>query len=98
VDYITKPVRPAIVRARVKTHLELKHARDQLQALASIDALTNIANRRRFDEVYDIEWRRASRGQRWLSIAMVDVDDFKAFNDAYGHLAGDQALRAIASA
>lgn len=98
VDYITKPIRPPIVRARVRTHLELKQARDQLQQLASIDALTGIANRRRFDEVYDTEWRRASRGKRWLSLAMADVDDFKNFNDAYGHLAGDQCLRAIAGA
>jgi len=97
VDYITKPIRHPILRARVRTHLELKHVRDQLQQLASVDALTGIANRRRFDELYDTEWRRASRGGRWLSFAMADVDDFKAFNDAYGHLAGDQCLRAIAS-
>lgn len=98
VDYIPKPIHPLVVRARVRTHLELKNARDQLQQLASIDALTGIANRRRFEELYDTEWRRATRGNRWLSLAMADVDDFKAFNEAYGHLASDQCLRAIAGA
>jgi diguanylate cyclase (GGDEF)-like protein len=96
VDYIAKPIRPAIIRARVRTHLELKQARDQLEQLASIDALTSIANRRGFDAALDLEWRRAIRPGRWLSIAIADVDDFKQFNDALGHLRGDACLKAIA--
>jgi diguanylate cyclase (GGDEF)-like protein len=96
VDYIAKPIRPAIIRARVRTHLELKQARDQLEQLASIDALTNIANRRGFDAALDLEWRRAIRRGRWLSIAIADVDHFKQFNDALGHLRGDACLKAIA--
>jgi len=97
VDYIAKPIRPAIIRARVRTHLELKRARDLLEQLASIDALTGIANRRGFDSAIDLEWRRAFRARRWLSLAIVDVDDFKKFNDALGHLKGDQCLRQIAT-
>jgi len=97
VDYITKPIRPAIVRARVRTHLDLKQARDLLEQLASIDALTGIANRRRLDEALDLEWRRAIRGRRWLSLAIADVDEFKRFNDTYGHVRGDERLRAIAA-
>jgi diguanylate cyclase (GGDEF)-like protein len=96
VDYITKPIHPSVVRARVKTHLELKRARDMLEQLASVDPLTGVANRRRFDTALEEEWRRTRRAGRWLSLALVDVDHFKRFNDRHGHLAGDERLRAIA--
>src|SRR5262245_12842763 len=97
VDYITKPIRPAIVRARVRTHVELKRTRDMLERLASVDSLTGVANRRRFDVALDEEWRRCQRGRSWLSLAIVDVDHFKQFNDRHGHLAGDGLLRRIAT-
>ena len=97
VDYITKPIRPAIVRARVRTHVELKRTRDMLEQLASVDSLTGVANRRRFDVALDEEWRRCQRGRSWVSLAVVDVDHFKQFNDRYGHLAGDARLRRIAA-
>ena len=96
VDYIMKPIRPPIVWARVRTHVELKRTRDLFEKLASVDPLTGVANRRRFDAALVEEWRRSSRSGRWLSLAMVDVDHFKQFNDRHGHLAGDQCLRAIA--
>jgi diguanylate cyclase (GGDEF)-like protein len=95
VDYIAKPIRPSIVRARVRTHLELKQARDTLERIASIDALTGIANRRGFDKAFDLEWRRALRRGRWLSLAIADVDNFKGFNDAFGHMKGDACLRDV---
>jgi diguanylate cyclase (GGDEF)-like protein len=98
VDYITKPIRPPVVRARVRTHLELKHARDLLEKLALVDPLTGIANRRRFDESLADEWKRAARANAWFSLAIVDVDDFKKYNDRYGHTAGDDCLRAVAGA
>jgi diguanylate cyclase (GGDEF)-like protein len=98
VDYITKPIRPPIVRARVQTHLELKHARDLLESLASIDALTGIANRRRFDATLDAEWRRCARSGSFFSLVLIDVDFFKLFNDTYGHARGDDCLRAVAQA
>jgi PleD family two-component response regulator len=97
VDYITKPIRPSIVRARVRAHVELKRTRDLLEQLASIDPLTGVANRRHFDQALEEEWRRSVRSDRWLSLALVDVDHFKRFNDSHGHLAGDERLRAIAS-
>jgi diguanylate cyclase (GGDEF)-like protein len=97
VDYITKPVRPAIVRARVRTHVELKRTRDALERLASIDPLTGVANRRRFDVALGEEWRRSQRARTWLSLAIVDVDHFKLFNDRHGHLAGDDCLKEIAA-
>jgi diguanylate cyclase (GGDEF)-like protein len=96
VDYIMKPIRPSIVRARVRTHVELKRTRDLFEKLASVDPLTGVANRRRFDTTMSQEWRRSARGGRWLSLALVDVDHFKELNDRYGHLVGDQCLRAIA--
>jgi diguanylate cyclase (GGDEF)-like protein len=98
VDYITKPVSAAIVRARVRTHIELKEARDRLEQLASADGLTGVANRRRFDAGYEHEWRRAARSGHWLSLALLDVDYFKRFNDRYGHARGDECLRLVAAA
>jgi diguanylate cyclase (GGDEF)-like protein len=96
VDYITKPIHPSVVKARVRTHLELKRSRDLLEQLASVDPLTGVANRRRFDDALAEEWRRTRRAGRWLSIAIADVDHFKQFNDKHGHLAGDARLRTIA--
>jgi diguanylate cyclase (GGDEF)-like protein len=98
VDYITKPISPPVVRARVRTHLELKEARDLLEQLASVDALTGIANRRRFDLCLDQEWRRAVRGRHWLSLVLLDVDYFKKYNDRYGHARGDECLASLAQA
>jgi diguanylate cyclase (GGDEF)-like protein len=98
VDYITKPISPPTVRARVKTHLQLKATRDLLEEMALIDGLTEIANRRRFDETLNREWKRALRSQHPLSLIILDVDFFKHFNDTYGHANGDDCLRGIASA
>ena len=96
IDYLTKPIRPAIVRARVRNHLELKRYRDSLENLSSTDGLTGIANRRRFDEFLAREWQRARRSQTPLSLILMDVDLFKDYNDHYGHLAGDDCLRHLA--
>lgn len=98
VDYIVKPINPAIVRARVRTHLELKAARDLLERMATQDALTGIANRRRFDEAAGEEWRRSMRFSQVLTLAFADIDHFKAFNDRHGHAGGDACLRLVAEA
>ncbi len=98
IDYVTKPVRPPIVRARVKNHLELKRSRDLLEQLANLDGLTGIANRRKFDERVQAEWRRAQRNRTGIALIMSDIDFFKQFNDTYGHAAGDDCLRRIAAA
>lgn len=96
IDYLTKPVRPAIVRARVRNHLELLDYRDFLEELSGTDGLTGIANRLRFDEFLMREWRRALRNRMPLSLILLDIDLFRAFNDHYGHLAGDDCLRQVA--
>jgi diguanylate cyclase (GGDEF)-like protein len=98
VDYITKPFRTPIVKARIKTHIQLKHKSDLLEQLALIDALTNLPNRRRFEQILKREWGRSRRSQSPLSIVMLDIDHFKEFNDHYGHLAGDGCLNRVAQA
>lgn len=97
VEYITKPFNPMIVKARVKTHAELKKLRDMLENNAYLDGLTMIANRRKFDEFYDIYWNVAKRKSEAISIIMIDVDYFKLYNDHYGHLQGDECLKNIAN-
>lgn len=96
IDFITKPISPPIVKARVRNHILLKRQADLLRQLSFLDGLTGIANRRRFDEVLAREWRRCGRSRAPLSAIMIDVDHFKAYNDLCGHHAGDTCLRAIA--
>ena len=96
VDFISKPVNPAVVRARVKTHLTLKFQSDLLRNLVFLDGLSGVYNRRYFDQQLGVEWARAARNNTPLSVIMVDVDHFKLFNDRYGHQAGDDCLRQIA--
>ena len=74
---------------------ELRSANRHLEALASIDSLSGLANRRSFDARLDAEWRRAANLRRPISLMMIDVDHFKLFNDNYGHLEGDSCLRII---
>lgn len=96
-DVIAKPINPALVRARVKTQLTLQFQSDLLRKLVFLDGLSGVYNRRYFDQQLPIEWARASRNNSHLSLLMVDVDFFKHYNDRYGHQAGDDCLRRIAS-
>ncbi len=96
VDFISKPLNSAVVRARVRTHLTLKHQADLLRSMAFVDGLTGIANRRQFDDALQREWRAGRRAGTSLALVMIDVDHFKLFNDTYGHQAGDACLQAIA--
>lgn len=98
VDFISKPVNPAVVRARVKTHLTLKFQSDLLRQLVFLDGLTGVFNRRYFDQQLAKEWARATRNESALSVILVDVDFFKHFNDLYGHQCGDDCLKSIALA
>lgn len=98
VDYITKPFHPPMVKARVKLQLNLKRKRDLLEQLAFMDGLTEIPNRRRFDETLEAEWNRALRSGNPLSLLLMDVDHFKLYNDTHGHGSGDECLRLVAGA
>ncbi|WP_017300742.1 diguanylate cyclase domain-containing protein [Nodosilinea nodulosa] len=75
---------------------QLQAANDELQRLAHLDGLTQIANRREFDRYLAQEWQRLQREHGSLALILTDVDNFKGYNDAYGHLAGDDCLRSIA--
>ena len=97
VDFISKPLTPAVLRARVKTQLTLKLQADLLRKLVFLDGLTGVFNRRYFDQQLAIEVARCARAQSALAVIMVDVDYFKRFNDRYGHQAGDDCLRQVAS-
>lgn len=97
-DYITKPFRLPAVLARIKTQLDLKRKYDLLETLAALDGLTEIPNRRRFDDALEHEWRRIQRTGRPLTVIMMDIDFFKNYNDQYGHMAGDECLRLVALA
>lgn len=77
---------------------ESRAERDGLRQAASIDALTGLANRRTLDETLAREWQRCARSQEPLSVVLMDIDHFKAYNDRYGHLAGDECLRQVAQA
>jgi diguanylate cyclase (GGDEF)-like protein len=98
VDYVAKPFSPIVIQARVRTHLELKKYRDFLENTSYCDGLTTIANRRRFDEYLGSTWCMSVRESLPLSLIMIDIDNFKQFNDHYGHQEGDTCLIRIAEA
>jgi len=79
-----------------RKNTELEALNQQLRSLALVDGLTGVANRRRFDEVIDNEWRRCRRDAVPLALLMIDIDHFKTFNDRFGHQAGDECLKQVA--
>ena len=111
-DYLVKPVSPVVLSAKIRAlqrldqmrgklvdvSKELSAANQRLETLANQDALTGIANRRAFDSLIDRELARALRSREPLSVALCDVDHFKAYNDRYGHPAGDECLRKVGAA
>lgn len=96
VDYIVKPFQPIIVQARVNTHIKLFNYRKQVEYQSKIDQLTGVPNRRQHDEYSIIKWKEAVRLQVPFSVCMFDIDRFKAFNDTFGHPAGDKVITAVA--
>lgn len=96
VDYITKPFWLEMVIARVNVHVRLKVKSEMLEKLAFLDGLADIPNRRGLEKGLIKEWGRAKRSGTPLSALMIDIDHFKAFNDQYGHGAGDACLRRVA--
>jgi diguanylate cyclase (GGDEF) domain len=96
VDYIAKPFKDFLVKARVQTHMQVVDHIRTLERLCLVDALTGIPNRRQFDAQIVKEWKRAKREVRPVSLLMLDIDKFKNYNDTYGHLQGDVLLRAVA--
>jgi diguanylate cyclase (GGDEF)-like protein len=104
VDYITLPIQVDEVLARIETHLrvinlqkQLELANKRLHKLCITDELTQIPNRRQFDGYLEQEWLRAIREHRPIALVLVDIDLFKQYNDTYGHQAGDDCLKLVAS-
>lgn len=95
-DYILKPLKPRVVAARVQTHLDYHLAIRLLEKLAHTDSMTGLANRRTFDERLIVELKRGRREQEPLTVVIIDIDEFKKFNDHFGHIEGDECIKSIA--
>jgi len=102
-DYVTKPVHALELLARVKTHLSLRQSQkdlrmayQQIEQLALLDPLTEVANRRALGHYAETEFKRADRYGAVFAVMMVDLDHFKTVNDTYGHQTGDECLKLIA--
>ena len=98
IDYITKPFNKTITKLRLKNYLELKMKNDMLEKLSMYDGLTNIRNRRFFDETFEKTFNEIKRDKKSLAVLMIDIDFFKPYNDNYGHGQGDETLRKVAKA
>ncbi|NIA05802.1 MAG: diguanylate cyclase [Proteobacteria bacterium] len=94
--YINQKQRDEAFRALEESQLRLAEANKILKKLSSMDGLTGVPNRRRFDEVLKQEWLRAIRHSTSISLIMIDIDFFKLFNDTYGHQGGDDCLKQVA--
>jgi diguanylate cyclase (GGDEF)-like protein len=95
-DYLGMDVDIEVFAYRIRRQLMQKQRLDLLRRQATVDGLTRIPNRREFERVAEIEWRRGVRSKMVLTIAMMDIDHFKEFNDHFGHLQGDGCLRQVA--
>ncbi|MBC3880231.1 diguanylate cyclase [Undibacterium sp. LX40W] len=98
VDFISKPLNPPVVAARVGTHLTLRQNAISLELLVNQDPLTCVYNRRYFDHQLEKEYGRHLRQKLPLSVVIMDIDHFKDYNDKYGHLEGDKCLINVVSA
>lgn len=96
-DYVSKPIRPAVVEVRVRNQIRLALQRQALERLAMVDGLTGLANRRHFDDMLERSHRRSLRTGESVGLALIDIDHFKQYNDCYGHVQGDEALKAVAA-
>lgn len=95
-DYITKPIRPSIVKARIKTHITLKQQHDLLVGMATQDQLTGLYNRHYLSDVLSKKFSQSKRHDEPMSVIIIDIDHFKKVNDIFGHLMGDVVLKAVA--
>jgi len=96
--YLAQIQRDEAYRALRQSQQELMEINLELQRLTNVDGLTGLSNRRYFNEYIETEWNHAVRTGNPISLLMIDIDHFKQYNDSYGHLAGDEVLRAVAQA
>lgn len=97
IDYITKPYNQTIIKLRVRNQIDAKLKSDMLEELSMYDGLTNIPNRRFFDERFEQLYKECVRDKTSLFVMMLDIDFFKPYNDNYGHGRGDEALKKVAT-
>ena len=111
-DYLIKPISEIVLTAKVRAMQrilqmrqslvvmarKLDNANRELTRLSAVDGLTGVANRRQLEVMLDREWRRCARARQSMAVLIADVDSFKLYNDYYGHLAGDECLKAVAQA
>ncbi|MEN5386359.1 diguanylate cyclase [Aliarcobacter skirrowii] len=96
IDYISKPFSKVIIKARVKNQIKLKQKSELLEKLSNYDGLTNIKNRRYFDDRLTQVYKDSKIKNTNLALMMIDIDFFKPYNDNYGHGKGDEALKIVA--
>ncbi|MCL2620229.1 MAG: diguanylate cyclase [Defluviitaleaceae bacterium] len=96
VDYMNKPFTTEMVRLRVGNHMQIINQMRMIEYLSVTDALTGVANRRKFNLTLDEEWQRALKLGMPLGLMLLDIDFFKRCNDNYGHLKGDEVLKTVA--
>jgi len=96
VDYITKPFHKMIVEARVNTHMKIVEQMRIIERMSIMDELTELPNRRYFNDQLAREWGRAIRETLSISLLIIDVDKFKVYNDTFGHPQGDKLLHTVA--
>ncbi|WP_313583089.1 GGDEF domain-containing response regulator [Lacrimispora sp.] len=96
VDYVRKPFNKVLVNARVRIHIKIVEQLLTIEKLSFYDALTDLANRRKFDYHMEYEWQRALRKKTTIGLLLMDLDNFKNYNDTYGHRQGDAMLKAVA--
>ena len=104
-DYLIKPINPVVIKAKIRALERISSMRDELnrlnnelEALSRQDGLTQLCNRRYFEEQIEKQWQILKRSQESVAVLMMDVDYFKKYNDHYGHIAGDHCLQAVAGA
>jgi diguanylate cyclase (GGDEF)-like protein len=97
VDYIDKRIRPSILVSRVTNLMTMVAHQKRLAQVSCTDGLTGLANRMQLDTMLNKEWHAAVRGSHSVAALIIDIDDFKLFNDEFGHLEGDKCLKIIAS-
>jgi diguanylate cyclase (GGDEF)-like protein len=97
VDYITKPFHNVIVEARIRTHMKIVEQMQIIERMSIMDELTELPNRRYFNDQLTREWGRAIRETASISLLIIDVDKFKVYNDTYGHPQGDALLQAVSA-
>lgn len=96
-DYIIKPFFMPVVKARIRNHVRLKQVTDMLESMVWLDNQSGVANRRRFEQILDNEWKRGQRGNSSLALVIIHLNYFKAYIEHYGHDKADECLQRVAT-